>query len=116
MNNVNLIGRITKDLEIKMTTNGTEVCSFNIAVDAGKDKAYFIPCVAWKERAKNIAKYFHKGDKIGISGNLSQRTYEAVDGKTINVIEVMVGAFDFCNGKKENNNDDEGSGEVPFEL
>lgn len=127
MNNVNIIGRVVNDLEAKLTTNGTKFCSFRIAVDAGNDKTYFFNCIAWKERCDNIIKYFHKGDKIGISGTLSSRNYED-DGKKRSIVEIIVNSFDFCNGRKveqtgqpavvETNegNFEQGSGEVPFEI
>ena len=100
MNSVCIIGRMTADVEVKKTNTDKSVCSFRVAVEAGKDKeAYFIPCTAWNKTAENIGKYFSKGDKIGIQGVLTSRSYEK-DGKTITVLEVLVNSFDFCNGKK----------------
>lgn len=100
MNSVNLIGRLTADVEVRKTNTDKSVCSFRLAVDAGKDKeAYFIPCTAWNKTAENIGKYFGKGDRIGIQGILTSRSYEK-DGKNNTVIEVLVNSFDFCNGKK----------------
>ena len=101
MNNVNLIGRLTKDIEIRLTTNQKKVCSFCIAVDGLNDSAYFIDCVAWEKRAENLGKYFHKGDKIGVAGLITTRTYEDNDGKNRKVTEVLVTSFDFCNSKQE---------------
>ena len=76
MNNVNLIGRMVADPEAKLTTNGTKFSSFRIAVDSGRDNAYFFTCIAWKGTCDNIVKYFKKGNKIGISGKLTSREYE----------------------------------------
>ena len=102
MNNVNLIGRLTKDVEIRVSSSGKHVCSFCIAVDSGKEnQSYFIDCVAWEARADNIAKYFHKGDKIGIAGLITTRTWENSDGKKIKATEILVTSFDFCNSKSQ---------------
>ena len=131
MNNVNLIGRLTKDIELRQTNGGKAVCSFCIAVDGGKDISYFIDCVAWEARATNIAQYFHKGDKIGIAGMITTRTYDTSDGKKIKATEVLVNSFDFCTTKKNEQNEDTTSkkneqsedpyanqegGELPFEV
>ena len=99
MNNVNLIGRMTSDVELKHTNNGKAVCSFCIAVKGVQDTSYFIDCTAWEARAENISKYFHKGDKIGIAGMLITRTWTDSDGKNRKATEVLVNSFDFCNDK-----------------
>lgn len=100
MNSVCIIGRLTADVEVRKTTTDKSVCSFRVAVESGKDKeAYFIPCTAWNKTAENIGKYFAKGDRIGIQGILTSRSYDK-DGQKITVIEVLVNSFDFCNGKK----------------
>ena len=104
MNSVNIIGRITKDIEIKNTNTGKSVCSFHVAVQRDKDNADFIPCTAWEATAVNIGKYFHKGDLIGITGVLSTRTFES-NGEKRFVMEVLVNRFDFINGKKTENTD-----------
>ena len=125
MNSVNLIGRITRDIEVKKTSNGKSFCGFSIAVERNKDEADFIPCKAWDSTAENIAKYFHKGDRIGIAGVLSTRTYED-NGEKRFVMEVLVRGFDFLNSKKSENTDtqtrnpmpqvqDDGAG-LPFEI
>ena len=101
MNSVNLMGRLCKDIEIKNTTTGKSVGTFLLAVNAGKDKSYFFPCVAWENRADTIAKYFHKGDLIGISGFLTSRQYEDQSGNKRTAIEVNVNAIDFCSSKGE---------------
>lgn len=117
MNNVNIIGRLTKDIELRHTSENKPVCTFCVAVDAGKDKAYFIDCVAWGDKAENIAKYFHKGDKIGITGQITTRMYEQ-DGKNRKATEVNTLAFDFCNDKKTEASAPapEPAGELPFEI
>ena len=104
MNNWCGVGRITRDIEVKKTGNGKSYCGFSIAVERNKDEADFIPCKAWDSTAENIAKYFHKGDRIGIAGVLSTRTYEDKGEKRF-VMEVLVRSFDFLNSKKSENTD-----------
>ena len=125
MNSVNIIGRLTKDIELKETQSGKKVCSFRIAVSNGKDRpSYFFSCVAWNETAKNLAKFFHKGDMVGLSGNLTSREYEDADGNKKSAIEILVLGFDFCNGGRSNNEEQaaepqptpEPSGQLPFEI
>lgn len=99
MNNCCIIGRITKDIEVKKTNSGKSVCGFSVAVQRDKENADFIPCKAWEGTADNLGKYFHKGDLIGISGVLSTRTYED-NGEKRFVMEVLVSRFDFVNSKK----------------
>lgn len=99
MNSVNITGRITKDIEAKKTNSGKSVCSFSVAVQRDKDNADFIPCTAWNATAENLAKYFHKGDRIGITGVLSTRTFESNGDKRF-IMEVLVREFDFLNSKR----------------
>lgn len=122
MNTVNIIGNLTKEPELRHTSDNKPVCGFCVAVAAGKDKAYFIDCVAWGDKADQIAKYFHKGDKIGINGMITTRTYEH-EGQNRKVTEVTVLGFDFCNGKKaeqeqhqEAPKQPEASEGLPFEV
>ena len=120
MNNVNLIGRLTKDIELRQTESGKAVCSFCIAVDGSKDLTYFIDCVAWEARAEKIAQYFHKGDKIGIAGMITTRSWETSEGAKRKATEVLVNSFDFCTSKTETTEQTastpEPSGELPFEV
>ena len=125
MNNINLIGRLTSDIELKHTNNGKAVCSFCIAVKGVQDTSYFIDCVAWEARAENIAKYFHKGDKIGVAGMLTTRSWQASDGSNRKATEVLINSFDFCADKKEqvvntsatvDPNTGEPEGTLPFEV
>lgn len=100
MNSVALMGRLTHDVEIRQTPNGVAVCTFTIAVDAysnGEKKANFINCVAWRGTAENIARYFAKGNMIGINGSIQTRTYQDKDtGKNRTAFEVLVDKFHFA--------------------
>lgn len=95
MNKVVLIGRLTKDPELKYTPGaGTAVATFSIAVDRrmqkdGKKEADFIPIVVWGKQAESTAQYMSKGKLIGIAGRIQTRSYEAKDGGKRYVTEVV---------------------------
>lgn len=102
MNNVSLIGRLTKDVEERRTQNGTHVASFTLAVDRIKkeDGADFIPCIVWDKAAETIAKYVHKGDLFGVTGHIQTRRYEK-NGRMNYVTEVVTTSFQFLERKRE---------------
>lgn len=102
MNNVSLIGRLTKDVQERRTQSGTPVASFTLAVDRRKkeDGADFINCIAWDKAAETIAKYVHKGDLFGVTGYIQTRNYEK-DGRMIYVTEVVTTSFQFLERKRE---------------
>lgn len=101
MNKCELVGRLTKDPELKLTSNQTAYCNFTIAVDRrfkdsnGQRQADFINCVAWKQTATFVQKYFHKGNRIGIVGSIQTRQYEGNDGAKHFVTEVIVDEAEF---------------------
>lgn len=102
MNNVSLIGRLTKDVEEWRTQNGTPVVSFTLAVDRRKkeDGADFIHCIALDKAAETIAKYVHKGDLFGVTGYIHTRSYEK-DGRMNYFTEVVTTSFQFLERKRE---------------
>lgn len=102
MNNVSLIGRLTKDVEERRTQSGTPVVSFTLAVDRRKkeDGADFIPCIAWDKAAETIAKYVHKGDLFAVTGHIQTRSYEK-DGRMNYFTEVVTTSFQFLERKRE---------------
>lgn len=106
MNVVCLMGRLTADPEVRQTPNGISVCSFSIAVDRfsnGERKADFINCVAWRQNAENIARYFKKGNMIAINGSIQTRTYQDRDtGKNRTAFEVLVDRFHFTGSANSN--------------
>ena len=101
MNNVSLVGRLTRDPEIKATNSGSSYARFSIAVDRrGKDAGTdFINIVAWRDRAEFIAKYFKKGKPILVLGELQTRSYTDKQGKKCYVTEVIVSEADFVENK-----------------
>ena len=116
MNKVHLVGRVTKDIELRQTQNGKSIASFYIAVNrkSKDDGADFIPCVAWEKTAELIEKYIRKGDRIGISGRINTRTYEDKYQKKIYVTEVVVEEIYFFEAKKKEETPQEADDDFPF--
>jgi single-strand DNA-binding protein len=116
MNKVILIGRLTKDPEVKTTQTQLEVCSFTVAVDrrfkssSGEKQADFINCVAWRQQAKLLGQYFQKGSRIGIVGTIQTRSYEDKDKKTVYVTEVVVDEIEFVDSKRDSSGGSTGNG------
>ena len=99
MNNVSLIGRLTKNVELRKTNSGKDVVSATIAVQRDKENADFIPIVVWDSNATYLAKYAEKGTRIAITGSLQSREYES-NGKKQYVLEV-VGRVEILFDKKD---------------
>ena len=118
MNKIILIGRLVKDPEIKLTASQVAVCKFTIAVDRkfknkdGEREADFISCVAWRQQAEFIGKYFQKGSRICITGALQTGTYKDKDDKTIYTADVVIEEAEFVDTKKDltSQNENTGSG------
>lgn len=105
LNEIVLIGRLTKDIEVKQTNSGLSVSQFVLAVERtfknsnGNRDADFISCVIWRKAAENLAQYTHKGSLIAVRGRLSTRSYEK-DGNRVYVTEVVVEDFYLLESKK----------------
>ena len=107
MNNVNIIGRLTKDVEVRKTSTNKSVSSFSIAVDNlatkdGEKTTSFFNCNAWNNVAETLSKYTRKGDRIAILGSLIQRNYDNKNGEKISVVEINVNSITLIENKKEN--------------
>lgn len=107
MNKVILMGRLTKDPELRYTTNNnTAVCSFTLAVDKGFAKqgeerqADFIPIVVWDKQAEFCSKYFTKGRQVAIVGRMQTRTWDDNEGKKHYITEVVANETFFADSKK----------------
>ena len=113
------IGRLTKEPDVKNTSNQVTVCTFTVAVDRkfkdsnGQRQADFINCVAWRQTATFISQYFHKGSRIGLTGSIQTRTYEDKNGDKKFITEVVVDEAEFVESlntsaqtKPENTNTD----------
>ena len=102
MNSVVLVGRLTKDVDLRYTNNQTAVGRFSLAVDRfGKDNgADFINCVAFDKKAEVLTKYTHKGSKIAVIGRIQTGSYEK-DGRKVYTTDVIVNEIEFCESRKE---------------
>lgn len=100
-----LTGRVTKDIELKVTPTGKSVCSFSLAVNRkfvqdGERQADFINCQLWGKTAETLEKYGKKGMLIGVEGRLQTRNYTNQQGQTVYVTEVVVESFTFLEKKQ----------------
>lgn len=108
MNKVILLGRLTRDPELRFAAgSGNAVTRFTLAVtrEFHKDEADFINCVAFGKQAETIAQYLSKGSKIALSGNIRTGSYDAKDGSKRYTTEVFVERFEFVGTSKGNNTD-----------
>lgn len=106
INVVALQGRLTYEPELKSTPQGISVVRFQIAVDRnyqpnGKERqADFIDCIAWRQTAEFISRYFHKGSMIALEGSIQTQNYTDKDGKQRKSVEVVANNVSFCESKK----------------
>lgn len=122
INKTVLIGRWTKDLEVKYTGQGTEVASGSIAVNRrfkqeGQPDVDFINVTIWGKVAENTAKYTGKGSQVAVHGRIQTRNYENKEGKRVYITEVVAEEIEFLGSKKDNqsNNDSNQDYGVPLD-
>ena len=101
MNSVNLIGRLTKDMDMRQSKDGMAIATVTLAVDRMNDDADFIRCKAFGKRAETMAKFLGKGKRVGITGRIQTGSYDDKDGKTVYTTDVIVDNFTFCDTKKD---------------
>ena len=110
MNKVILVGRLTKDPELRATASGFNTANFSIAVQRnfknreGNYDADFVNCVAFRNQADFVSKYFKKGNMIGVEGRIQTRNYDAQDGSKRYVTEVVVENIEFVGSKNDGQN------------
>ncbi len=110
MNKVILIGNLARDPEVATTASGVTYCRFSIAVQRsfanadGEREADFINCVAWRQTADFVGKYFKKGSKMALSGSIQSRTYEGTDGTKKYATEVSVENVEFVGPRTGSDN------------
>lgn len=108
LNNVCLVGRMTKDAELRYTPNNQAVATFRLAVNRnfksqnGEREADFINCVIWRQQAENLANWAKKGALIGITGRIQTRSYENQQGQRVYVTEVIADSFQLLEFNKQN--------------
>lgn len=112
-----LVGRLTRDPEIRYTQNGTAAGSFTLAVNRnftnsqGEREADFINCVIWRKAAETFSQWTHKGSLVAVDGRLQTRNYENNQGITVYVTELVVDEFSFL---ESNKNDNQSNNRRPF--
>ncbi|EKN1188238.1 single-stranded DNA-binding protein [Listeria monocytogenes] len=105
MNRVVLVGRLTKDPELRYTPAGVAVATFTLAVNRtftnqqGEREADFIQCVVWRKPAENVANFLKKGSLTGVDGRVQTRNYEGNDGKCVYVTEIVAESVQFLEPK-----------------
>src|SRR5699024_9886717 len=110
INNTTLVGRLTRDPELRYTGNGIAVVSFTIAVERnytnaqGERETDFINCVAWRGLAETLANFSVKGSLIGITGSIQTRNYQNNEGRTIYVTEIVADNFQMLEPKSVTDN------------
>ncbi|MBY0123641.1 single-stranded DNA-binding protein [Bacillus sp. S/N-304-OC-R1] len=115
MNRVVLVGRLTKDPELRYTPNGVAVASFTLAVNRtftnqqGEREADFINCVIWRKPAENVANFLKKGSLAGVDGRIQTRSYDGQDGKRVYVTEVLAESVQFLEPRNSSSSRGEGA-------
>lgn len=109
-NNVVLVGRLVRNVELRQTSTGKEMTYFTLAVnrnfknEQGVQAADFIGCVAFGKTAENMARFLGKGSLITVEGRISTRNFQGNDGKTVYVTEVVASSITFLESKKQQGN------------
>lgn len=113
LNHITIMGRLTRDPELRYTQSGTPVASFTLAVDrdfkgqSGEREADFIDCVAWRQTGEFVSKYFNKGSMAVVSGSLQIRDWQDKDGNKRRSAEVVTQNVYFADSKKKEGPRDE---------
>ena len=119
INRVVLVGRLTKDLELKYTQSGNAVATFNLAVNRQftnsnrEREADFVNCVIWRKSADNLANFTSKGSLVAVEGRLQTRNYENQQGQRVYVTEVVVDNFSLLESRAESEQRRKSQGEAP---
>ena len=114
INRTVLVGRLTRDTDLRTTGSGVSVATFTLAVNRqftnaqGEREADFISCVIWRKGAENFANYTHKGSLVGVEGRIQTRSYDNNEGQRVYVTEVVVDNFSLLDSKKDNQSAAEG--------
>nr|DAP40335.1 MAG TPA: Single strand binding protein [Caudoviricetes sp.] len=109
LNNVSLVGRLTKDVDLRYTPSNVAVATFTLAVNRtfknenGEREADFINCVMWRQQAENLANWAKKGALIGITGRIQTRSYDNQQGQRVYVTEVVAEQFQLLESKGQGN-------------
>lgn len=119
INNVVLIGRLTRDVDLRYTPQNQAVGQFTLAVNRnfknqnGEYDADFINCVMWRQQAENFANWVKKGNLVGITGRIQTRNYEGTDGKRVYVTEVVAESFQLLEKRDNSANQNSMAEQMP---
>lgn len=119
MNSICLVGRLTKDVELRYTPSNVAVATFTLAVNRifknenGDREADFINCVMWRQQAENFANWVKKGNLVGITGRIQTRNYEGTDGKRVYVTEVVAESFQLLEKRDNSANQNSMAEQMP---
>lgn len=123
INSVTLVGRLTKDVDLRYTQQGKAAGNFTLAVNRpfknanGEQEADFINCTAWGKQAENLANYMKKGSQVGVTGRLQTRNYENNEGRRVYVTEVVADQVAFLESKKRDQTQEpKGNPGVPIDI
>lgn len=110
INNVVLVGRLTRDPELRRTLQGDAVTSLTLAVNRnyisqdGQQQADFIKCIVWRKLAENVEKYCSKGSLVGVTGRIQTRSYDNSQGQKTYTVDVICNSVQFLETKKKEEN------------
>ncbi len=119
INNVVLIGRLTRDPELRYTPSNVAVATFSLAVNrnfknqAGDYEADFISCIMWRQQAENFANWLKKGVLVGITGRIQTRSYDNQQGQRVYVTEVVAESFQILEKKDNSANNASMENQIP---
>ena len=119
INNVVLVGRLTRDPELRYTPSNVAVATFSLAVNrnfknqAGDREANFISCIMWRQQAENFANWLKKGSLVGITGRIQSRSYDNQQGQRVYVTEVVAESFQILEKKDNSANNASMENQIP---
>ena len=105
MNRIFIIGNLTRDPELRVTQQGTPVCTFTVAVNRRNNEADFFRCTAWRQLAENCQRFLAKGRKVAVRGSVSLNTYTKKDGSVGASLEVNADEVEFLGGNRSDADD-----------
>ena len=122
INNAVLVGRMTRDAELRYTPQNVAVATFTLAVNRtfksqnGEREADFINCVMWRQQAENLANWAKKGSLIGVTGRIQTRNYENNDGQRVYVTEVVADSFQMLESRNQQSSNYAFGNENPMDI
>ena len=123
LNHIVIMGRLTRDPELRYTQSQTPVASFSLAVDrdfggrdGGEKQTDFINVVAWRQTAEFVSRYFHRGSMIAVRGSIQQRNYEDKNGNKRTAFEIVADEVSFCGSKAETGTGGARQGDQPARV